>query len=169
MRSPKLRRFLILCAISAVAAIACSALIHNLALHLGWDALPLLYQIPMGLLLATLFTVLPVVAVALIILGVTAVIPRWRKRSLQQSMGIIIGFYGVFLSHMVASATTSLVITGREMDRAQAFGNRLIPQIEAYKAQHGHYPENLDEFEQPGKRPHFCAIRSVETDSDIWG
>ncbi len=155
MRSPKLPRFIRLALISMATAIACSVTIHWLALHFGWDALPLLYQIPMGLGLLTLFFMLPLLAGALVGLGVLWVHPRHKGKPLPHAIGAILGFYGFLLCHMVASATTSLIITEREMDRVEAFSDRLISELEDYKTQYGDYPETLDGFKSPSARPYF--------------
>lgn len=155
MRSPKLHRFLILCVVSAVSAIACAALIHALALNFGWDILPLLYQIPIGLVLVTLYFAMPLLAGALIAVVVIAMRPSGKNKTLARAVANILSVCGLLFVHTMTSATTSLMITQREIQEVEAFGDRLIPQLEAYKAQYGDYPETLEQLEQPGARPYF--------------
>ncbi len=154
----KRKKQLSLFALSLATGMGLSSLIHFLAMKFS-SLLPLilLYNLLTGLLAALLFPVMLLLLIA---------VPAWllvRHKGWKVAQGrssIFLGGLGLVLMHLYAAFTTTLWIGESQSMQAEAFCENLIPQLEAYKAKQGRYPQSLEALQMPERLPYYLGEAS---------
>jgi hypothetical protein len=84
-----------------------------------------------------------------IVFGVSFLIKSPRTRELIRHSSIWLAALSCIPITIMLSYIPGLLVAAHDLEKAQAFCERLVPRIEAYYAQHGRYPDPLDELLGP--------------------
>ncbi len=153
----KRKKQLSLFALSMLAGMGLSSIIHLLAMQFSeLIALLLLYNVLTGMVavLLTPAMLLFLIAVPLWLLA------RHKGWKFAQGRSFLLGGLGLTLMPLYASFATTLWIGGYQSKQAEAFCENLIPQLEAYRAEQGRYPQSLSVIQMPEQLPYYLREAS---------
>lgn len=108
------------------------------------------------LAIGVLYVAVPLFALAGVALVITAIVASKQKTALRTFPVFWGAVVGVLLSLVVGSSVLSwpagYAVGRRDIARAKRFCNELVPLLDAYRTEHGQYPESLAELNH-GRRP----------------